>query len=98
MSDTLAEKKIAALPTLNKDSFPVWLWQLQSALRTGRVWNDIFALDPTTGLPPGCPPSSDIPEYLAYTEKALKACGWIDDVLLYNDTATTEKFKDNNDA
>jgi GAG-pre-integrase domain len=96
MSDTLAEKKIAALPPLNKDNFPVWLWALQSALRSGRVWNEVFALDPDTGLPPKAPDDSD--EYTIYLEKVIKACGWIDDAVGYEHLTLTEKFKVKNDA
>jgi transposase InsO family protein len=98
MSDTLAEKKIAALPTLNKDNFPVWIWALESALRSGRVWNEIFALHPTTKLPPKCPTDILDPAYDIYMEKAIKACGWIDDAVGYEHLALTAKFKEKNDA
>jgi transposase InsO family protein len=99
MSDTLAEKKIAALPTLNKENYPVWIWALESALRSGRVWNEIFELNPTTQCPPPCPnPSTDTDEYIIYMEKALKACGWIDDAVGYEHLALTQKFRKATDA
>jgi hypothetical protein len=95
----MAEKRIASLPTLNKDNFPVWIWGLESALRTGRVWNEIFEEDPTTQLPPRCPDASTDPgEYIEYRDKALKACGWIDDAVGYEHLAITYKFRKANDA
>jgi hypothetical protein len=98
MSDTFAENKIAALPTLNKDNYPVWIWSLESALRSGRVWKEIFALDPLTKLPPKCPTDHDDPAYDVYMEKAIKACGWIDEAVGYEHLAITEKIKQKNDA
>jgi len=89
MSDTLAEKKIAALPTLNKDNFPVWIWALESALRSRRVWKEIFAVNLSTKLPPKCPTDPDDPAYDVYMEKVIKACGWIDDAVGYEHLVET---------
>ena len=94
-TDKIVYLHIVNFPNLHSDNLLEWLWNLETALRIGQVWDPIFAPD-SRGFRP-IPPNEDDPSYEDYRALASKTCVWIMLAARYEHSHIVKYFAHNND-